>query len=321
METIGTKNFDIMFFMNSISLKREFLYFDKFIYNEQCLNESKDLGEFFSKSICDQSGKLFKKNMDEIEMLEKRGLLAPFKTISINSQNQCIELHRNPSFKKIVTNIMDNENNRNKCFGNIKSQGKKQFYDNFTTVLKTGTQLSDNYSLLSSLLMNSIGETTIPTLQLRSSLKQTLDFKTSINTVVERFPIIDDDISWEKLFEYKEDSEAKTKLSALKLFANDLSKSEYTFSEVEDKLNHLMNEYENQIKLHKLKVKYHKYDVLLTSTLGVIENAIKLNFTEIGKNHLSLKKEKVDLLLAERNIGGKEIAYIVDTTDLFRQKK
>lgn len=321
METIGTKNFDIMFFMNSISLKREFLYFDKFIYNEQCLKESKDFGEFFSKSICDQSGKLFKKNMDEIEMIEKKGLLAPFQTISINSQSQCIELHRNPSFKKIVTNIMENENNRNKCFGNIKKQGKNKFYNNFTTVLKSGTQLSDNYSLLSSLLMNSIGDTTIPTLQLRSSLKQTQDFKTSINAVVEKFPIIDDEISWEELFEYKEDPEAKRKLRALRLFANDLSKSEYNFYEVEEKLNHLMNEYENQIKLHKLKIKYYKYDVLLTSTLGIIENAIKLNFTEIGKNHLSLKKEKVDLLLSERNIVGNEIAYIVDTTDLFRQKK
>jgi len=248
-------------------------------------------------------------------------LLTPYESVLIYSKDQFIELRKKPDFKKIISNMFDNENNRNQGFGNIGIQGEDGFYSNFMKVINSSIQLSDNYSLLASLLINYVGGTTIPTLELRSSLKQTQDYKISVNAVIEKFPIIDDEISWEKILDYKEDTEVKLKLKALKNFANDLAKNQYTFSEVEDKLDYLMNEYENQIKLHKLKVKYYKYDVLLNSTIGVLENIVKLNFTEIGKSHLSLKKEKVDLLLTEKNILGNEIAYIVDSTEQFGRKK
>ena len=174
---------------------------------------------------------------------------------------------------------------------------------------------------ISSFVLNYKNQNCTPIICENANLNQNADKQAIINLIIKKFPFIDDTVRWEKIIEFKANTDAKNKLNALKNWLTDISKNNYTVTEVEQKLDYFIDEYESLLKLHKLKVKYKKFDLILTSTVGTIENLIKLNFTDIGKNLLTLKEEKINLKIEEKNLKGQEIAYISNIITHFDNDK
>src|SRR5690606_6544057 len=84
MKKIGIKNFDILYFLNSSSLKSDFLFFDEIRYDPLVLKSILPFAELISKSICDRSGKMFDEKMNEIEFLLKNNFLKEFEKVGVS---------------------------------------------------------------------------------------------------------------------------------------------------------------------------------------------------------------------------------------------
>jgi len=63
MKKIGAKSFDIIYFMNSFSVKRDFLYFDEIYYSEDTLKKNAEVGKWLSKAVRGENDNLFEWKM------------------------------------------------------------------------------------------------------------------------------------------------------------------------------------------------------------------------------------------------------------------
>lgn len=84
----------------------------------------------------------------------------------------------------------------------------------------------------------------------------------------------------------------------------------YSEKEIEQKLEHLLHEYTSQLNFHKLKYERSTAEVIVCTTLEVVENVATLNFSKAAKTLFELKKHQLDLLEVEQQMIGKEVAYI-----------
>lgn len=148
--------------------------------------------------------------------------------------------------------------------------------------------------------------------------KEFVEGKTNVlRIVIERLPIPDDSTPWEQIIDYRNDSETKSKFLALKDWMNEMVKAEMSLPEIEDKLEYLLNQYENHMKLHKLKYHAGVLESIIILGSEIIEDLIRLKIGKVTKSLFSLKQRKLNLLEAELKAPGRSVAYILRTQMAF----
>lgn len=139
-----------------------------------------------------------------------------------------------------------------------------------------------------------------------------------IKIVIEKLPIPRNDTPWENIFEYKSDKDSIGKLAALKVWINKSLKSGNSIQEVRDELDSLIYEYEKSLSIHKIQYGSGIFQAMVIGSAELLENALKLKFSNIAKNLFSASQVKANLLKAELESPGKEVAYIVNSLDKFK---
>ena len=86
---------------------------------------------------------------------------------------------------------------------------------------------------------------------------------------------------------------------------------------MEEKIEYLLNDYENHLKLHQIKYNLSTFETVVTTTSYLLENLIKFKFGEVSKMLFSFQKDKIQLMQSELDLPGKEIAFIHKANDLF----
>ena len=81
-----------------------------------------------------------------------------------------------------------------------------------------------------------------------------------------------------------------------------------------------MNEYQNAMKIHRLKTTRSALELLVIPPIEFAENLIKFNWTKIAKGALSIRKRKIELMEAEMNAPGREVAYVFEAQQRFRKR-
>lgn len=135
-----------------------------------------------------------------------------------------------------------------------------------------------------------------------------------LNIALLKFPVVDNNISWERIIEFKNDSDSHLKFLKLLNWSTDLTKSKYTYQELKEKIDFLTLEYEDALKLHELKYSISTFQSFVLGAAEFIENLIKLKFASILKSALEVKKQKIEMLAAEKQLPGNEIAYFIKAT-------
>jgi hypothetical protein len=87
--------------------------------------------------------------------------------------------------------------------------------------------------------------------------------------------------------------------------------------ELEDELAFLQSEYEQHMKIHRVKAGYGSLETIVVTGAEVVENLFKLKWSSAAKALFSLSKRQVDLLEAERAAPGRHLAYIVEAQRRF----
>jgi len=138
-----------------------------------------------------------------------------------------------------------------------------------------------------------------------------------LEVILEKLPVPNEDVEWRQIIEYRADPDSSQKFTALRVWMQDIARKDYSKNEIEDRIEHLINEYENHLKLHKLKFESCKASIMVTTPLEILENLVKFKWSQIGKALFSFKEKQFDLMEAEMNAPGKEVAYILKANEKF----
>ena len=305
MKRIGIKQLSAL---NNPNLKRDILFVDELWI---------DKGNYEIFKINDQYTKqLTMSKVDfDIDYLTKNGLLKIYDSVEYMNTElmQSVEKH---DFKGIsrITEVFENVlaalAYRNDLHDKIHSK-KIKGLANFTNTLDDYHALSTRISSIMISLLK-YEDSIIPIItdfqnigEIKNSRKEEI-----LAITMNKIPVIDNSISWEQIMEFKSDSEIQKKFLALKDWIVEMTYSILSTSEIEEKLEYLLQDYESHIRLHRAKFEYSTMEIIVKTTLDTLENVFKLNFGKIADSFFSFKHSKINLLEAEYSAPGKQLAYL-----------
>lgn len=299
MKTIGVFTLDPWTLLDKSSMKTELLYFDHLNY----FFHGKDILEKFCDGL-PYGKETFQRRIKELEELETVGLISEY---SIEQHDKHYSKYRDQA-------SIDNAIERLKLSKefNIKEKEVKSILVDFLERFREVGQLE---ARINSTFLNksSSRDEYVPIIRgeyFNHSEEGHLK-KTEVSSIIiKNFPIISNEISTKHLCEFKSDAEACLKLKRLKNWAVDLSKSDLNAKEINQKIEYLLEEYKMHLNLHHLKYDTGIVETFVTTGLEAIENILKLNLSKVAKLFFDIRKQELNLLEAENNLIGKEVAYI-----------
>jgi len=139
---------------------------------------------------------------------------------------------------------------------------------------------------------------------------------TVAQVVISKLPLPNNETPWEQIIDYRSNSENQKNLLNLRRWIRKISAEILSPIEIEEELEWLMNEFQDHMKLHKLKANTETLEVMVKAPFEIIENLI-FKISKIPEPFFALKKRQVNLMEAELNAPGREMAYIIKTRETF----
>jgi hypothetical protein len=135
-----------------------------------------------------------------------------------------------------------------------------------------------------------------------------------IEVVLNQFPYPTADTPWEQIIDWRSDNDAQIKFRRLKHFVNTVSqRNDLNLKHLEDEILTLIDDYEQHMKIHKIKNNVGVFHGFVTTIPEILEDMIKLKFKDLSEIPFKLYERKVLKLEADMNAPGRELAYIVET--------
>lgn len=184
----------------------------------------------------------------------------------------------------------------------IKLEGLKEHY--FTRVLNTRT--SEQFFPLSGASIITGVLPKIPAMKIE----------------VLNYPMIDTDISWQRLFDFKQDETTKKHFVRFNRLLSRLLTSLDTTQEIYEEVEYMLGEYKEYIELAEMKYKTSKRVIYLKCAEAVIESLVgsPLEFFKpasvILNNHFNINKDYVEYLQTKQNAPEKEVSLLYEIQNL-----
>ena len=146
--------------------------------------------------------------------------------------------------------------------------------------------------------------------------------ETAYKIVHKLLPLPSDDTPWEKIFEFKNDSESQLKLYALRDWMNGLPDDIRT-DELEDKIKYLLNQYNQSLRQHRIATKISTVRTLVTTIPKALSELIRLKFDGAIGAFFTVAEQQVNFEKFKRlsELPGNEIAYIAHVNEKINKKK
>lgn len=141
-----------------------------------------------------------------------------------------------------------------------------------------------------------------------------------IHMVYDKIPFPDYYTPWEAIFDFREDQEAKGKFRKLRKWLNDSLKSSLNIPELQEEMNEMIYEYSNHMNIHHKKIELSRFETTVVTPIEILESIIKLQPSKALKAIVKMKKEKIQLLEAELKAPGKEMALVIDSEVLAKER-
>jgi hypothetical protein len=129
-------------------------------------------------------------------------------------------------------------------------------------------------------------------------------------------PVPSPSSSWEDILDARE--ELHDKRWAFRRFLRGLAGTAKTEPEIRDEIEWSLNEYRNAMRLNRLKTARSALEFFVIRPIEFVENLVKFNWSKIAKGALSVRKRKIELMEAEQNAPGREVAYVLETQKRFQ---
>lgn len=151
---------------------------------------------------------------------------------------------------------------------------------------------------------------------LEATIKEDIKSEALLVTL-QKLPIIDDSIPINEVLDYKNSDETKLEYFKLLNWLNSIQRDNFNQAEFNDHIQYLIYEYEHNLKLHKLKYRYANLNIAVNCFATVLENLIKIKFSDVANSIFSLQTKKVEMIQEEKNLRASEVSYIVNAKKHF----
>lgn len=139
--------------------------------------------------------------------------------------------------------------------------------------------------------------------------------------VIGKLPLPSNETPWEQIIDYRNTPESQRNLLNLRRWIRKISTENLSPTEIEEELEWLLHEFQDHMKLHKMKANTETLEVVIKTPLETLENLLKLNFSKISDPIFAINKRRISLMEAEFNAPGREMAYIIKTRDAFQTQE
>lgn len=159
------------------------------------------------------------------------------------------------------------------------------------------------------------------------SLKNTNTFELKETTKQKAYSIIHgliplpvENTPWEKILDFNNDSESKRKLFALKNWINELPDN-IKADELNDKIQHLLYEYKESLKRHKISSKVSSFKTIVNSVPTAISELLRLRFDKALIAFFLIAEQEVNFKKYDEKekLKGNELAYIPLVDNKFKK--
>ena len=133
-----------------------------------------------------------------------------------------------------------------------------------------------------------------------------------LEVILKAMPIPDDETPWEDIVEFRRDPESRKRLRALRVWLRNFAKgtTATSLAEMKEEIEVHLDEYEEHMKLHRMKVNKGAIEALLTMTGKLAEDLVKVKFGDLARLPFMFRERKIGLLEAEAKAPNRELAYI-----------
>jgi hypothetical protein len=324
---VGLASKNLLYMNGKTSLKKIFLLYDSIEIDFKYLREKEDnLYDAFSKYILYVKDELMKAGLYnefvEIKKLIVQNQISLFfipETIKVNDENDKLYLDSLMNGSQIdYDKFLENQtlNSATNKF-TVSLENPSEALIKINQILEMEELMSEYRTRIGSFYfnLNSTDKVYVPItrlLKLDSITNNKRNQDTVLNIVLNNFPEIDQNSSWERILEFKSDTDSIQKKLALRRWINNISRMNLKPYEVNDELEYLINEYQDSLKLHKLKYSSSKLSAILTFPFKLWKDPV-----EAVSSLFTLKEKKIELLESERNSPGREFAYITKINSYF----
>ncbi len=138
-----------------------------------------------------------------------------------------------------------------------------------------------------------------------------------IEVSLKALPLPDETVPWEHIIEYRSDPDSQSKFLAFRNWMSEVARAKLTASEVEEKLEFLINDYRQHMQLHRMKTNTGTVETIVVMSADVLGNFVSLQWGKAAQVLFSLKHRQEALFEAELTAPGREVAYIVKARETF----
>jgi hypothetical protein len=299
MKTVGVINIDPWFVLDDTdSLLNDLVYFDKLVYTIG----SRDALRNFCLSL-PKGAKDYESKLKELETLENAGLISEYKKEQFQFDQKLLLDNKVVSYSIKALELSSKFT--------TKDRGFNETFVDFLERFREVGQLNSRVNAI--LLNNRTSDNYIPVIRssyYNFSTEELYSTSTVLSVVIRKFPFVSEHFDLNKFIDFKSDDDTQLKVQRLRDWVIDISKKNYSTKEIEQKIDYLLNEYCKQLEIHKLKYELGTMETFVTTSLEVIENIAKINFSKAAKVIFELGKQDLNLLEAEQKMVGKEVAII-----------
>lgn len=299
MESVGIINIDPWTALGDDSFYDHLVYFDRLVYKITAREGLEKLVNSLPKG-----SERWKEMLNEILTLENAGLMTKLDKEKSN-------VNFIPDKKYIEYSIKSIELSKSFLNEESKKLSFKDRFVEFLEIFRVSSQLEARADAI--ILNNSRDASYTPIIKeenYKYSFKNNYTDHNATKVIIKKFPSVFSESNHEKFIEFKSDPDTQVKLKRLRNWAFDIGKKGLTEKEIEQKLEYLLSEYEQQVKLHKMKYELNTFETVAIISLEVVENIAKLNFSKAAKVLFELGKKELKLLEAEHKFTGKEVALL-----------
>lgn len=138
-----------------------------------------------------------------------------------------------------------------------------------------------------------------------------------IQITLDRLPVPNEKTAWEQIIEYRSDPDSQSKFLALRNWMSEVARAELSPTEVEEKLEYLIDQYQQHMKLHRMKANTGTIETVIVTSAEILGDLLSIKWGEATKALFSLKRRQIALLEGELTSPGSEVAYIVKAREAF----
>jgi len=138
---------------------------------------------------------------------------------------------------------------------------------------------------------------------------------TVIRVIMHEVPEPSEETSWEQIIEFRNTPETEARMAGLRRWMSEIATKGLESSRMADELQYLLHEYEQYMRVQKMKILKGPLETILTVSGEIAESLAKVQWGRLGKLPFVIRQRRIQLLEAELSAPGREIGWLTDVRD------